>query len=63
MCDERNPTVSLLMVFKMKIIAAIEVTDHDSDLVKTVKTAIHTNILKRYNSPERVPLPRYGSTM
>jgi len=29
----------------------MEVTDQDSDLVKTVKTAIYTNILKRYNSP------------
>ena len=36
----------------MKIIAAMKVTDHDSDLVNTVKTAIHTNILERYNSPE-----------
>ena len=52
MCDEKNPTVSLIMVFKMKIIAAKEVTDHYSELVKTVKTAIHTNILERYNSPE-----------
>jgi len=56
MCKATNATISLISVFRSKIMNAMQPNDCDSEVILAMKNAIRENFSKRYNSPEDVEL-------
>ena len=48
LCDARQPTISMVIPMKNKIIASMKVIQGDSELVRNVKSAISQDVEKRY---------------
>nr|XP_055068182.1 E3 SUMO-protein ligase ZBED1-like [Misgurnus anguillicaudatus] len=50
MSEEKNPTVSLIAPLNAQLIQNMADTTGDSPLVREIKNAIKTDLMKRYNS-------------
>ena len=50
LCSSHQPTVSMIIPMREKIITSMKSVEDDSELVKSVKAAITEDISKRYES-------------
>ncbi|KAL5006049.1 hypothetical protein ScPMuIL_017207 [Solemya velum] len=67
LCDEQNPTISLIYPLKQQILSLMQVQGTDSTMIKNVQNAICNDIQKRYSDKEEFLLmtsaldPRFRS--
>ena len=47
-CDQKTPSISMILPVLMKLKKSLSVSDYDSNLVKAVKTAALSNLNTRY---------------
>ncbi|XP_060764594.1 E3 SUMO-protein ligase ZBED1-like [Neoarius graeffei] len=52
MCEEKSPTISIIAPLHAQLLNDTTSTIEDSSLVKEIKTAIHQDLSKRYDSME-----------
>ncbi|XP_033754863.1 zinc finger BED domain-containing protein 1-like [Pecten maximus] len=52
LCDEKQPTVSLIYPMKYKIFKSMELVGTESSLIRQLKVAIQQDMMSRYKDPE-----------
>ncbi|XP_033753063.1 zinc finger BED domain-containing protein 1-like [Pecten maximus] len=52
LCDEKQPTVSLIYPMKYKILKSMELVGTESSLIRQLKVAIKQDMMSRYKDPE-----------
>ncbi|KAJ8251002.1 hypothetical protein GJAV_G00216060 [Gymnothorax javanicus] len=63
MCEEKSPTISIIAPLHAQLLSDTTSTTEDSSLVREIKTTIHQDLSKRYDSVEQKNILHISSAL